>query len=324
MNSQAVPTLEDLKHARETVSKYIPKTPTHSYPALNEALGLDLHLKHENHTPLGVFKARGGVNVAAHLTPEERAAGVVAASTGNHGQAVAYGAMLFRVMAVVCVPMDANPAKIASMKVFGAEVVFHGSDFDSAREHAEELSREKGYKYVHSGNDIYVIAGAGSYALELLEDQPDLDAIIVPVGGGSGAAGCCIAAKSINPDVEVIGVQAEQAPAAYLSWKEKSHVEAKMETFAEGLATRVPMALPQRILQEHLDDFILVSENEMRDSMLLLLDKTRNLVEAAGAASLAGAIKLSDRLAGRKVAVIVSGSNISREQLDALLQYGKK
>jgi threonine dehydratase len=201
------------------------------------------------------------------------------------------------------------------MRGLGAELVFHGRDFDEAREHCELLAHEHGYRYVHSGNEPLLIAGVATETLEVLEEQPDVETIIVPIGGGSGAAGACIVAKAIGGAVSVIGVQSEAAPAAYRSWRERRLVEDRMETSAEGLATRTAFELPQRILQESLDAFVLVGENEIRAAQALMIETTRNLVEAAGAAPLAAALELRDRLAGKRVALIASGGNVSREQL---------
>jgi threonine dehydratase len=205
------------------------------------------------------------------------------------------------------------------MRALGADVVFHGRDFDDAREHCQELAEQRGYRYVHSGDEPHLIAGVGTYALEMLEERPGLDAILVPIGGGSGAAGTCVVAKEIRPSIEVIGVQSSAAPAAYRSWVERRIVTDSMETFAEGLATRVGFELPQRILQEHLDDFVLVDDDELRAAIAAMVDATRALVEAAGAAPLAAAAKLSDRLAGKRVALVCSGGNITLPQLRDVL-----
>jgi threonine dehydratase len=205
------------------------------------------------------------------------------------------------------------------MRSLGAELVFHGHDFDEAREHCEQLAREHGYRYVHSGNEPLLIAGVGTETLEILEEQPDIDTIIVPIGGGSGAAGACIVASAVNDDINVIGVQSQAAPAAYHSWRERRLVEDAMETFAEGLATRTAFELPQLILWESLDDFVLVSDDQIRSAQALMIELTRNLVEAAGAAPLAAALELRDRVAGSRVALIASGGNVSREQLLAVL-----
>jgi threonine dehydratase len=217
------------------------------------------------------------------------------------------------------VPERANPVKVASMRGLGAEVIVHGRDFDEAREHCERLAHELGYRYVHSGNEPMLIAGVGTETLEILEEQPTTDTIFVPIGGGSGAAGACIVAKTVNPAIRVIGVQSSAAPAGFRSWQERRLVEDKMETIAEGLATRTAFELPQRILWELLDDFILVSDDEIRAAQRVLIAQTRNLVEAAGAAAFAGALASRDELAGRRVAVIVSGGNVSAEQLLELL-----
>jgi threonine dehydratase len=223
------------------------------------------------------------------------------------------------VRAIVCVPEGANPVKRAAMERLAAELVVHGRDFDEAREHCEALAREHGYRYIHSGNEPHLIAGVGTATVELLETQPDVDVVIVPIGGGSGAAGACIAGKGMRPELEVIGVQSSAAPAAYRSWRARRLLEDRMETRAEGLATRVAFELPQRILWEHLDDFVLVDEDELERTVLLMIEGTRNLVEPAGAAPLAAALRLRERLAGKKVALVLSGGNISPDQLRELL-----
>jgi threonine dehydratase len=309
----------DVLAARQRIAPYLRPTPLYQYPSLNAMVGAELWVKHENHQPVGAFKVRGGVNLLSQLPAEQRQKGVIAASTGNHGQSIAYASRLFGVQAIIAVPENANPAKVASMRNLGAKVVFQGKDFDEAREWVEEEAEREGYRYVHSGNEPHLIAGVGTFALEMLEAQPRIDIIIVPVGGGSGAAGVCLVAKQINPNIEVIGVQAEQAPAAYLSWKTDQLVEDKMNTFAEGLATRTAFELPQSILRRYLDDFVLVSEDELRRAIVILLAHTRNLAEGAGAASLAAALKYQDRLAGRRVAIVLSGGNLSIDRLRYIL-----
>ena len=310
-----LPTLADVLEARRRIAPYLRPTPLFRYPVLDELLGADVFVKHENHQPVGAFKVRGGVNLVSQLSADERRRGVVAASTGNHGQSIAYAARLFGVPATICVPEAANPVKVASMRGLGAELVFHGRDFDDAREHCERLAEEHGYRYVHSGNEPLLIAGVATESLEILEDQPAVEVIIVPIGGGSGAAGACVVAKSADTQVQVIGVQSDAAPAAYRSWRERRLVEDRTETFAEGLATRTAFELPQRILWESLDDFVLVSDDEIRAAQAQLIEATRNLVEAAGAAPLAAALLLRERLRGRRVALVLSGGNATREQL---------
>jgi threonine dehydratase len=314
-----VPTFADVLTARRRIAPYLRSTALHTYPALDELVGTEVWVKHENHQPVGAFKVRGGVNLVSQLSEEERRRGLIAASTGNHGQSIAYAARLFDVPATICVPTGANPVKVESMRALGAEIVEHGADFDEAREHCERLAAEQGFRYVHSGNEPLLIAGVGTETLEILEERPEIDVVIVPIGGGSGAAGACIVAKAVRPEIEVIGVQSEAAPAAFRSWKSRSLVEDRMGTFAEGLATRVPFELPQRILREELDDFVLVSEDEIRRATLLMLERTRNLIEPAGAAPLAAALRLRERLRGKGVALIASGGNVSPDQLRELL-----
>ena len=313
------PDLRAVLDAKLRIAPYLKPTALHRYRALDEILGTDTWVKHENHQPICAFKVRGGVNLVSQLSEEERAGGLISASTGNHGQSIAYSASVFGVPAIICVPEKANPIKVDSMRRLGAEIIEIGRDFDDAREHCEQLAQEKGYRYVHSGNEPLLIAGVGTYTLEIFEEVPDIDILFVPIGGGSGAAGACIVADSVAPETQVIGVQSSAAPAAYQSWKQGRLVQDKMETFAEGLATRTAFELPQRILRELLDDFILVSDDDIRAAMLLMIETTRNLVEGAGAAALAGALQMRDRLAGKKVAVVCSGGNVTPDQLRELL-----
>jgi len=235
---------------------------------------------------------------------------------------VAYAADLFGVRAVICVPDQANPVKVESMRALGAEVIFCGRDFDEAREYCEKRAADHGYRYIHSGNEPSLIAGVATYTLEIIEAQPDIEVILVPVGGGSGAAGACVAAKAVRSSIEVIGVQSEAAPAAHRSWQARSLLEDTTSTLAEGLATRTAFELPQRILWELLDDFVLVSETALKAATRLMIEKTRNLVEPAGAAALAAVLDEPARFAGRKVALICSGGNISPTQLVELWPHG--
>jgi threonine dehydratase len=318
----AIPDLSDVLAARRRIAPYLRPTPLYSYPALDTLTGARVWVKHENHQPIGAFKVRGGVNLISQLGPDDRRRGVITASTGNHGQSVAYAAELFGVPAIVCVPERANPVKVESMRALGAEVIHHGRDFDEAREHCEKLAAERGYRYIHSANEPALIAGVATYTLEILTAQPDTDVIVVPVGGGSGAAGACVVATAVRPSIEVIGVQSEAAPAAYRSWQAHALVEDTMETLAEGLATRTAFELTQRILWAQLDDFVLVSEAQLTDATRLMITKTRNLVEPSGAAALAAVLADPGRFAGRQVAVVCSGGNISPDQLVRLWSAG--
>ena len=310
-----MPTLADVHEARRRIAPHLRETPLFRYAGLDDVLGAEVHVKHENHQPVGAFKVRGGVNLVSRLSGEERERGVITASTGNHGQSIAFAARLFDMPATICVPEAANPVKVASMRGLGARLVFHGRDFDDAREHCEALAETEGYRYIHSGNEPLLIAGVATYTVEILEQEPEIEAIIVPIAGGSGAAGACIVAKAVDPAIRVIGVQSEAAPAAHRSWRLRELVEDRMETFAEGLATRTAFELPQRILWELLDDFVLVSDDQIRAAQARMIEITGNLVEAAGAAPLAAALQLRAQLAGKRVAVIVSGGNASLEQL---------
>jgi threonine dehydratase len=229
---------------------------------------------------------------------------------------------LFDVAATIFVPRGANPAKVSSMRSLGATVIEHGVDFDDARVRCEEVAAERGARYIHSGNEPLLVAGVGTATLELLEREPSIDVIVVPVGGGSGAAGACIVAKAIDPRILVIGVQSEAAPAAYRAWRERRPVADEMHTFAEGLQTRVSFELPQRILAEHLDDFVLVTDDELRAATLQLIEVTRTLVEPAGAAPLAAVLKLRERLRDQRIALLCSGGNINPAQLRDLLEWG--
>jgi len=313
------PSYQDILKAREIIQTYLPRTPLYSYPQLNDFLGTKVYVKHENHLPTVSFKVRGGINLMHNLKPEERKRGVVTASTGNHALSIATAGRLFDVPVTIVMPENANPVKIAAIRSLGPEIIFHGHIFDQSKDHANALAADRGARFIHPANEPYLIAGVASYAAEILEDCTELDTIIVPVGGGSGAAGCCLAKAELRPAVQVIGVQAEKAPAAYLSWKTRSLVTDKMETAAEGLQTQMGYELTQEILQKHLADFILVSEEEMAAAILTYLQLVRNISEEAGAAPLAAALKIKERLKGKTVALILSGSNISMERLKSIL-----
>ncbi len=316
-----IPTFTDVLKARQVVSRYLNVTPLYSYAGINELVGTEVRLKHENHHALGAFKVRGGLNFMENLSQEDRDRGVVTASTGNHGQSIAYAGGLFGVKTIIVVPENSNPGKVASMQALGAKLVFYGTTFDGSRLRCEALVKEYGYRYVHAANEPTLIAGVATCSLEIVEQFPDVDYLFLPLGGGSGAAGACIVAKAINPAIKVIAVQSAQAPAGYRSWKERRIVEAETSTFAEGLATSSGYELTQLILSDLLDDFVLVSDDEITEAILHLLEKAHTLAEGAGAAALAGAIKVRDRLSGKRVAVVVSGGNISMPQLRDVLQH---
>jgi threonine dehydratase len=314
------PTLADVLRARATIAPYLRPTPTLESAALGAALGCRAFLKCEHLNPTGAFKVRGGVNLLATLGAAERARGVLAVSTGNHAQSVAYAARLFGAPATIYMPEGANPLKVAATRALGAEVVLTGHDFDAAREAAEARAARDGLRYIHSANEPLLIAGVGTYALELLEAAPDLDAIFVPVGGGSGALGTAIVARAVNQAIRVIGVQAAGAPAVYRSWREGRRVETEaIATFAEGLATRQPFELPLALLPRLVDEIMLVGDDDLTAAILLTLETTRQVVEGAGAAAVAAATTRRAELAGRRVGLVLSGGNITVEQLRRIL-----
>ena len=309
------PTLRDIYRAKKTIAPHIPRTALHYSSGLSEMLSAEVYLKHEEHLPLGAFKGRGGINLLANLSDEEKKRGLITASSGNHGQSMASACKLFGVKAVIGLPEDANPNKVAAMRALGAELVFHGADFDAARLHCERLAKEEGYRFVHPVNDPLLIAGVGTQALETVEDLPDVEVLMLPLGGGSGISGACIVAKGIDPSIEVLAVQSEQAQAGYLSWKKGEIVESEMNTVAEGIATRSGYELAQQIMADLLDDFLLVSDDEIHQAIGTLVDKAHTLAEGAGATALAGAIRYPEKVKGKKVAITVSGGNITVDQL---------
>ncbi len=308
-------TFADVLAAQRTIRPYLAPTPLYRYPALDAAVGAEVYVKHENYQPIGAFKIRGGVNFMAHLPEEQRRRGIVTASTGNHGQSIAYAARLFGARAYIVAPQNANALKVEAMRSLGAEVVLHGEDFEAAKRHCRTLEAELGVRFISSGDEPLLITGVATHTLEILEAQPDIDLIIVPVGGGSGAAGASFTAKTINPAIRVLGVQASGAPAGYQTWRDHAPRSAAIHTFAGGLATGEPFMMPQRIMWRFMDDFALVSDDEMRAAMRLYLEKARTLAEPAGAASLAAALQQREMVAGKKVALILSGGNASLEEL---------
>ena len=310
------PTLFDIIKAAERIKPYLNQSPLYTYPTLNEYLGFEAFIKHENYNPTGAFKIRGGINLISQLSPEEKERGVITASTGNHGQSIAMASKMFNVESHICVPEGANPIKVAAIKSHGAIIHEKGKDFDEAVQNGKKLAEEKGYRFINSGNEPLLIAGVGTIGLEILQQQPDIEVIISPVGSGTGAGGTATAIKSLKPDIKTISVQAENAPSIYLSYKSgKLESTPAANTFADGLATRNAFELPLGILRNYVDDFILVSEKEMRDAIKLYLEHCHTVAEGAGAASLAAAVKLTNELRGKKVALVLSGGNITLDQL---------
>lgn len=317
-----VPTFRDVLAARRSVSRHLAPTPLLRSAGLSERLGADVWVKHENHLPTAAFKVRGGVHLASRLGDAERRRGLWTASTGNHAQSIAFGGRVAGVPVTVAMPENANPVKVEATRALGAEVVLVGRDFDEAREWVAERAAEKGGRFV-GPTDWELIAGVGTYALEIVEALPDVEALVVPVGAGSGACGCLLVAKHVNPAIAVVGVQAKAAPTQQQTWKRGEPAPAPMETAAEGLATRVPFDNAHALLghpERGLDDFLLVSDEEMEEAIVLLLEHTRNLAEHAGAASLAGALRMGEALRGRQVALVLSGANLGADVLGRILR----
>ena len=316
------PTIHDIYAARARVYRAIRPTPLMRHPLLAEAIGadvLDILVKHENHNPTGAFKVRGGLNLVGSLAADERR-GVITATTGNHGQSIALACQLERVPCTIVVPVGNNPEKNAAMRALGAELLEFGKDFDEARERVEQLQQERGLRYVHSANEPLLIAGVGTYALEIFEACPDADVIFVAIGGGSGACGCSIVRSAIGSRAKIVGVQAERADAFTRSWRGPSRVVGeKADTFAEGMATRVTFDLTFEILKRELDDIVTLGEDEIAEGIRLALRTTHNLAEGAGAASLAAAMKRRGELSGKRVVCVMSGGNIDRATLARVL-----
>ena len=313
------PTLKDVYDARPRVARLVRPTPLMRHPLLALETGLDIRVKHENHNPTGAFKVRGGLNLIASLPDEDRR-GVITATTGNHGQSIAVACQLEGVPCTIVTPLGNNPEKNAAMRAFGAELVEFGRDFDEAREKVEQMQHERHLRYVHSANEPLLIAGVATYALEIFDEWPDVDVILVPIGGGSGACGCCIVRSALGSRAKVIGVQAERADAFARSWKGTARVVGdKADTFAEGMATRVTFDLTFGLLKNELDDVVTLTEDELAEGVRIALRTTHNLAEGAGAAPIAAAAKLADRLAGKKVVCVMTGGNIDRTTLARIL-----
>lgn len=308
------PSISDILAARKVVNQYLSPTPVLWPSALSERLGFEVALKCENLQPIGAFKVRGGINYMSHLSPEERARGVVTASTGNHAQSIAYAAKVFGSRAVILMPENPNPMKAAAVKRLGGELIEFGTAVDECIEEAMRYAESHGMRYIHPANEPWLIAGVGTYALELIEEAPDLDTVIVPVGAGSGVCGTATVFKGLRPEARIIGVQTRNMPAAHDSFHEKRLLAYDGgQTWAEGLATRTAFELPFGIMQRLVDDMVLVSEEDMRQAMMMLIETAHIVAEGAGAASLGAAWNLREELRGQRVGLIVSGGNVTLE-----------
>ena len=314
------PSYDDILAALPRVHAVLGRTLLRDWPGLSDALGFELHLKHENHQPVGAFKVRGGINLVGTLSEEERDAGIIGVSTGNHGQSLAFAARHFGVRCTIVVPKDINPDKTRAIQQLGAELIEHGRDFDEAREYLAIVQRQSGARYVHSANEPKLIAGVASMAWEIFQTMPDPDVILVPIGLGSAVCGTCIVAKHLRPQTQIIGVQAANASSVVRSWRSgKMETDERIDTWAEGLATRVPAELTLGIMRELMDDAILVSEDDMFRAAALILKHTHNLPEGAGSAAVAAAMTHRERFAGKKVVAILSGGNLDLARLPRIL-----
>ncbi len=306
--------------ARRTVERVLKRTHLTSYRRLSEEVGADVFVKHENHLPTNSFKVRGAVNFMAHVSEEIQRNGIVVATRGNHGLAVAWAAQEKGVFCNVVVPENNDPELNATILAHGAQLIEHGTDFYEAQDYCEELAENAGYYYLRQGNEPLLITGIATMGLEIFEELPDVDAIIMPIGGGTGCAALAKVIEGINPKVELIGVQAEKIPSFYESWKQKKKVVVPAaDTVADGLAARSVFEVPYAILKDRIHDVVLLSEEELIHGVRLALRYTQNLAEVAGAASLAALFKVRERFAGKKVVVVMTGGNITEDRLRGIL-----
>lgn len=307
-------TLTEVALARSIVKRFIKPTQLIRYAGFSQDMGAEVYVKHENHNPTGTFKIRGGVNLLHHLN-QRKVNGVITFSTGNHGLSIATAAAWSGLEAVVVVPENNNPAKNRAIQDTGAELIEAGRTFEEAAKTVEELCVERGLYYAHPADEPHLINGVGTEFLEVIEDLPDIDVMIVPIGAGSEAAAAITTLRAFRPQVEIIAVQAASSPAAHNSWKEKRILSAGNRTFAGGFATGQAYQTPFAIYSQGLNDFVLLTEDEIYESIGMAFHYTRNLAEGAGAATFMAAVKLKDRLAGKKVVLQMSGCNASAEEV---------
>jgi len=321
LEQERVPQLRDVYVARNIVNRHLKPTPLIYSRRLSKYLGCQVYLKLENLQPTRAFKVRGGINYMHRMKEDAVTRGVIAASTGNHAQSIAYAGSLFGVEVRIVMPRGVPELKAEAVRDLSGEVITYGSYYEEAREYAEKLASENGHLYVHGINEPLLYEGVGTMHLEIIEEQPDVDVVIVPIGGGSGACAASIVYRTLDPHIKIIGVQAEGAPAFYRSWKSGVIISTNgISTAAEGLATMRAYELPLKILRGSLDDIVLVSDDDMRKAVRDILDATGQVAELSGAASTAAAFKIKDQLNGKKVVLILTGGNIEPEQLAHILQ----
>jgi len=312
------PTIDDIRAAAERIKGAVIRTPMLVSRTLSEIIGAEVWLKFENLQFTAAYKERGALNKLLQLSAEERARGVIAASAGNHAQAVAYHAKRLGIPATIVMPATTPTVKVTQTAGHGATVVLHGDMFDDAYARARELALENGYVFVHPFDDPQIIAGAGTVALEMLEDAPDLDMFVVPIGGGGLMSGVSIASRSIKPDIELIGVEAELYPSMKCAIQD-CRMPLGGDTLAEGIAVKQPGELTSRILREYANDVVLVSERDLERAVAMLVGIEKTVVEGAGAAGLAAMIADPARYKGKKVATLLCGGNIDTHLLANVL-----
>jgi len=312
------PTIDDIRAAAIRIDGAVIRTPMLVSQTLSEAIGAEVWLKFENLQFTAAYKERGALNKLLQLTPEERARGVIAASAGNHAQAVAYHAKRLGIPAVIVMPEGTPTIKVTQTEGYGARVVLYGKIVDDAFAKARELEAEHGYVFVHAFDDPQIIAGAGTVGLEMLEDAPDLDTIVVPIGGGGLMSGVSIAARALKPDIELIGVEAELYPSMKCAIQ-NCQMPLGGDTLAEGIAVKQPGELTSRILAEYANDVVLVPERDLERAVAMLAGIEKTVVEGAGAAGLAAMLNDPERYKGKKVATLLCGGNIDTHLLANVL-----
>lgn len=312
---RSAPSFDGILAAAEAIRPVLPPTPAWSYPVLDARIGSHVVVKHENVQPIGAFKVRGGVTLAAARTPDERR-GIVTVSTGNHAQSMAFAGRSAGVPITIVMPTSAPANKVQAVRALGGTVVLEGRTMAESAQHAVALAERKGLFFLNPGNEPAIIHGHGTVYLELLRDHPEIETLYVPVGSGSGAAGAVMVRDAIAPHVRVVGVQAAGAPAAYRSWASGRIESAPSDTFASGLATGTGFAVPQSILRGGLDDFLLVTEGELRDALRIMASDAHTLCEGAGVAGLAGAI--ADTRRPGVVGFACTGGNADADEIRAL------
>ncbi|GAA0182944.1 threonine ammonia-lyase [Clostridium sediminicola] len=316
-------TLENIKEARKNLKGIIKKTSLDHSKTFSELSKNDIYLKLENLQKTGSFKVRGASNKIAKLTEEEKKSGVVAASAGNHAQGVALAASKAGIKSTIVMPKGAPIAKVKATKGYGADVILHGNSYDEAHERELEFSRETGATIIHAFDDLDVIAGQGTIGLEILEDLPDVDVVVAPIGGGGLLSGIAVAVKSINPSIQVIGVQAAEAASMKESIKSGKPITlSSVDTIADGIAVKRPGNSTFDIISKYVDGIVTVNEEEIAHTISLLIERAKLTVEGAGATALAAVINDKVSFQGKKIAVVLSGGNIDLDMISSIIDRG--